>query len=109
MKLHHYIPALLLATFESNALNGNGIEPPGDVYYCVEDSKYFLIGTEDVSATFAKIDKEWACLSSEHLKLCKDTTVMVFKMNKEGYSDTSIKSEIYSKGAWTAGNCKDRD
>lgn len=110
MKLPLYILILWFTTFESSASGGNGSEPPGDVYYCVKDSYNFLIGTENVKETFAKIDKEWACLSREHLKLCKETIVMAFTMYKKGYNpEASISSAINSKGAWTIGLCKERN
>jgi len=86
--------------------NGGGMEPPGDVLSCVQDSRNYLIGTEDVKATFLRIDNEWSCLSAKDLKLCKETTIMVFNMHKKGYTESSIRNAIYEQGAWTAGLCK---
>ena len=108
MQISLNVLLVLCALFCSNvhASNGGGKEPTGDVFACVQDNRNFMIGTEDVQAAFLRIDKEWGCLPADDLKLCKDTTVMVFKMYKKGYTESSIRNAIYEHGAWTAGLCK---
>lgn len=100
--------SVLSALLCANALagNGGGMEPPGDVYSCIQENRYYLIGTESIEETFVNIEKNWACLPDDEQALCKEVVVIVARMHKEGHSEKNIQNTIYAKGAWTAGLCK---
>lgn len=96
-----------LVTYDSAAAgNGGGNEPHGDVYNCIQEAKRFLTEVRDIDQTYAKIQREWSCLSVEEINLCKTTTVVAYNLQLNGKSKLAIDTAIHDSGAWTAGECQ---